>query len=72
MSLSCAVSRSDVRATPTRKWVGFWGVKGIVAAVFLAAGGAKLIGRPMLVDGVHRNWSMGQWTGCGRLAGNGG
>jgi len=46
--------------TTTLKKYGFWALKGIVAAAFLAAGGAKLLGAPMMVQ-TFEVLGVGQW-----------
>lgn len=49
--------------TPARQqWtsVGLWIVKGLVALVFVSAGGAKLYGIPMLVE-KFQHIGLGQW-----------
>jgi putative oxidoreductase len=59
--------------TPSRRRViGAWIVQGILAAAFLAAGGAKLAGVPMMVQ-IFDQIGIGQWfrivTGLVEVAG---
>src|SRR5882672_7496019 len=52
--------------------VGAWIIQGLLAAAFLAAGGAKLAGVPMMVQ-IFDQIGMGQWfrivTGLVEIAG---
>lgn len=53
----------DQTALPTApRWRGYalWGLKGLLAAIFLAAGGAKLVGAPMMVENFE-HIGFGQW-----------
>ena len=43
-----------------RRVVGAWIIQGLLAAAFLAAGGAKLAGVPMMVQ-IFGQIGMGQW-----------
>ena len=51
-----------VEAQAALRWgqIGLWIVKALLAAVFLAAGGAKLYGVPMMVD-IFEQVGLGQW-----------
>lgn len=63
---------TDVQAGLRWKPIAMWGLKGVLAAVFLAAGGAKLYGVPMLVE-EFEHIGLGQWfryfTGSLEVAG---
>lgn len=53
----------DQTALPTApRWRGYalWGLKALLAAAFLAAGGAKLSGAPMMVE-TFGHIGLGQW-----------
>jgi putative oxidoreductase len=52
------MTMSDVRPRGAR--IALWVVKILLAAVFLAAGGAKLVGVPMLVQNFE-DIGFGQW-----------
>lgn len=54
------MSMTDVQRPPRWKSAALWIVKGLLAAVFLAAGGAKLAGVPMMVENFH-HIGFGQW-----------
>ena len=60
------------QAPSRRRVIGAWIVQGILAAAFLAAGGAKLAGVPMMVQ-IFDQIGMGQWfrvvTGLVEVAG---
>jgi putative oxidoreductase len=66
------MSMTDAEASPRWKRIALWNLKGLVAAVFLAAGGAKLYGVPMLVE-EFEHIGLGQWfrylTGLLEVAG---
>ena len=49
-----------IQAPSRGRVVGAWIVQGLLAAAFLAAGGAKLAGVPMMVQ-VFDQIGMGQW-----------
>lgn len=44
------MSSTEVQTTPRWQPVALWIVKGLLAAIFFAAGGAKLYGVPMMVE----------------------
>ncbi|MFC0240979.1 DoxX family protein [Rhodopseudomonas telluris] len=54
--MSIAVQSKPSRLAPAALWV----VRGLLAVVFLAAGGAKLYGVPMLVE-EFQHIGLGQW-----------
>jgi putative oxidoreductase len=54
------MSVTDVHAAPRWKPIALWAVKIMLAAVFIAAGGAKLYGVPMMVD-LFEIIGVGQW-----------
>lgn len=54
------MSIADVHRAPRWKPIALWAVKIALAAVFIAAGGAKLYGVPMLVDNFEII-GVGQW-----------
>ena len=54
------MSVTEVHGAPRWKPIALWTVKGILAAVFLAAGGAKLYGVPMMVENFNII-GLGQW-----------
>ena len=66
------MAMTDVQAGLRWKPIAMWGLKGLLAAVFLAAGGAKLYGVPMLVE-EFEHIGLGQWfryfTGSLEIAG---
>jgi putative oxidoreductase len=66
------MAMTDVQAGLRWKQIALWGLKGLLAAVFLAAGGAKLYGVPMLVE-EFEHMGFGQWfryfTGSLEVAG---
>src|SRR2546426_8844203 len=49
-----------IQAPSRGRVVGAWIVQGLLAAAFLAAGGAKLAGVPMMVQ-IFDQIGMGQW-----------
>ncbi|WOH50316.1 DoxX family protein [Bradyrhizobium sp. sBnM-33] len=53
---------SDVAVPAERRWtyVAVWIFRGLLAPAFLAAGGVKLYGVPMMVDEFH-HIGLGQW-----------
>src|SRR5712664_4163404 len=61
-----------IQAPSRGRVVGAWIVQGLLAAAFLAAGGAKLAGVPMMVQ-IFDQIGMGQWfrvvTGLVEVAG---
>jgi putative oxidoreductase len=61
-----------IQAPSRGRVVGAWIVQGLLAATFLAAGGAKLAGVPMMVQ-IFDQIGMGQWfrivTGLVEVAG---
>jgi uncharacterized membrane protein YphA (DoxX/SURF4 family) len=66
------MAMTEVQAGLRWKPIALWGLKGLLAAVFLAAGGAKLYGVPMLVE-EFEHMGFGQWfryfTGSLEVAG---
>jgi uncharacterized membrane protein YphA (DoxX/SURF4 family) len=66
------MAMTDVQTGLRWKPIALWGLKGLLAAVFLAAGGAKLYGVPMLVEDFE-DMGFGQWlryfTGALEVAG---
>lgn len=68
MSLALTASPAPTRA----RTVSAWALQGLLALVFLAAGGAKLAGAPMMVQ-VYDLIGVGQWfrivTGLVEVAG---
>jgi putative oxidoreductase len=54
------MSITDVDTGSRWKPIGLWAVKILLAAVFIAAGGAKLYGVPMMID-VFEIIGLGQW-----------
>lgn len=54
------MSTAETGAAPGWRAVALWTVKGLVAAAFLAAGGAKLAGAPALVASFE-SYGLGQW-----------
>lgn len=61
-----------IEAAPRWRKVGLWTVKALLAAAFAAAGVAKLVGAPMMVE-TFATIGFGQWfrhlTGALELAG---
>jgi uncharacterized membrane protein YphA (DoxX/SURF4 family) len=61
-----------IQSPSRRRVVGAWILQGLLAAAFLAAGGAKLAGVPMMVQ-IFDQIGMGQWfrvvTGLVEVAG---
>ncbi|CAN7472722.1 DoxX family protein [Bosea sp. LjRoot237] len=66
------MSVTDVSEAPRWRRLGLWAVKALLAAVFAAAGGAKLVGAQPMVD-AFAMIGFGQWfrylTGAIELAG---
>src|SRR6059058_5246153 len=66
------MAMTDVQAGLRCKPIAMWALKGLLAAVFLTAGGAKLYGVPMLVE-EFQHIGLGQWfryfTGSLEVAG---
>lgn len=54
------MSSTEVQATPRWQPVALWIVKGLLAAIFFVAGGAKLYGVPMMVENFE-HIGLGQW-----------
>ena len=54
------MSLAAVSAPPRWKSAGLWVVRGLLALVFLAAGGVKLYGLPMMVQ-EFEHIGLGQW-----------
>ena len=54
------MSITDVQTPPRWKAIVFWGLKGLLAAVFLLAGGMKIYGLPMMVQ-EFEHMGLGQW-----------
>ena len=54
------MSLAAVSAPPRWKSAGLWVVRGLLALVFLAAGGVKLYGLPMMVQEFD-HIGLGQW-----------
>ena len=54
------MSTTDVQRPPRWKPAALWTVKGLLAAAFLSAGGAKIYGVPMLVE-EFQHIGFGQW-----------
>lgn len=54
------MSITDIQRPPRWKSVALWTLKGLLAAVFLSAGGAKLAGVPMMVEN-FQHIGFGQW-----------
>ena len=54
------MSLAAASAPPRWKSAGLWVVRGVLAFAFVAAGGAKLYGVPMLVD-EFQHIGLGQW-----------
>lgn len=66
------MSVTDVSEAPRWRRFGLWAVKALLAAVFAAAGGAKLVGAQPMVD-AFAMIGVGQWfrylTGAIEVAG---
>ena len=62
--MSAVAARPAVRPVAPRRVasVALWAVQGVLAAVFLMAGGAKLTGAPPMVAAFH---AFGAATGVG-------
>jgi hypothetical protein len=56
-----------IQAPSRGRVVGAWIVQGLLAAQYLAAGGAKLAGAPMMVQPSSCSRSMFSWSGCGAI-----
>lgn len=54
------MSTTDVQRPPRWKPAALWSLKGLLAAVFLSAGGAKIYGVPMMVENFQQI-GLGQW-----------
>lgn len=54
------MSITDIQRPPRWKSAALWTLKGLLAAVFLSAGGAKLAGVPMMVEN-FQHIGFGQW-----------
>ncbi len=54
------MSLAAVSAPPRWKSAGLWAIRGLLALVFLAAGGVKLYGIPMMVQ-EFEHIGLGQW-----------
>jgi len=54
------MSLTHVETVPRWRRIGLWSLKALLAAVFLAAGGAKLAGVPMMVESFE-HLGLGQW-----------
>jgi uncharacterized membrane protein YphA (DoxX/SURF4 family) len=54
------MSLTHVETVPRWRRIGLWSLKALLAAVFLAAGGAKLAGVPMMVENFE-HLGLGQW-----------
>ncbi len=54
------MSTSAVQTRPRWKAGALWGLKGLLAAVFLLAGGMKIYGLPMMVE-EFEHMGLGQW-----------
>lgn len=54
------MSTTDVQRPPRWKPAALWTLKGLLAAVFLSAGGAKIYGVPMMVENFQQI-GLGQW-----------
>ena len=66
------MSSAAIQTTPRWKSVSVWALKALLALAFLAAGGAKLSGAPMMVE-TFEHIGLGQWfryvTGALEVAG---
>lgn len=69
------MSSARDRRTPRWTWAALWGLKLLLAAAFLSAGGLKLLGHPMMVE-TFAHIGTGQWfrllTGALEVAGGAG
>lgn len=54
------MSTTDVQRPPRWKSAALWTVRGLLAAAFLSAGGAKIYGAPMMVENFE-HIGFGQW-----------
>lgn len=54
------MSMTDVQAAPRWKPAALWGLKGLLAAVFVLAGGLKIYGLPLMVQ-EFGHIGLGQW-----------
>lgn len=54
------MSMTDAQRPPRWKSAALWTLKGLLAAAFLSAGGAKLYGVPMMVEN-FQHIGFGQW-----------
>ncbi|AOO79536.1 DoxX family protein [Bosea vaviloviae] len=54
------MSLTHVETVPRWRRIGLWSLKVLLAAVFFAAGGAKLAGVPMMVESFE-HLGLGQW-----------
>lgn len=54
------MSMTDVQRPPRWKSAALWTLKGLLAAAFLSAGGAKIYGVPMMVENFE-HIGFGQW-----------
>lgn len=54
------MSMTDVQGPPRWRSAVFWTLKGLLAAAFLSAGGAKIYGVPMMVEN-FQHIGFGQW-----------
>jgi len=54
------MSTTDVQRAPRWKPAALWTLKGLLAAAFLSAGGAKIFGVPMMVE-IFQQIGLGQW-----------
>jgi uncharacterized membrane protein YphA (DoxX/SURF4 family) len=66
------MSSAAIQTTPRWKSISVWTLKALLALAFLAAGGAKLSGAPMMVE-TFEHIGLGQWfrylTGALEVAG---
>lgn len=54
------MSTTDVQRPPRWKPAALWTLKGLLAAVFVSAGGAKIYGVPIMVENFQQI-GLGQW-----------
>ena len=54
------MSTTDVQRPPRWKPAALWTLKGLLAAVFVSAGGAKIYGVPIMVENIQQI-GLGQW-----------
>lgn len=54
------MSVTSIETVQTNRRLGAWAVQGVVAAIFLAAGGAKLAGAPIMIQ-LFDQIGLGQW-----------